>query len=147
MCIELLNTRSKIWRQPLTAHFRIILNRNIHFFLSGFSFTDADNSQDNRERKETIFIPIYHFQTRKNIKILICNFASEMNTAYFQSHRILLLDETEPSLGISWISILIRDVLTLDLITVCNLLQTRDGFVHRVHPRPPFCWGVGGRVE
>ena len=66
-----------------------------------------------------------------------------MNTAYFQWHRILLLDETEPSLGISWIPILIRDVLTLDLITVCNLLQTRDGFVHRVHPRPPLL--LGGR--
>ena len=65
MRIELLNARSKIWRQPLTAH---------------------------------------------------------------------------ETLGISWISILIYDVLTLDLITVCNLLQTRDGLVYRVHPPPPtFC--------
>ena len=53
------------------------------FFLSGFSFTDTDDSQDSRGRERTIFIPLYHFHPLTNIQIFICNFACEMTITYF----------------------------------------------------------------
>ena len=53
------------------------------FFLSGFSFTDTDNSQDSKGREGPSFIPLYHFHPLTNIETFICNFASEMTITYF----------------------------------------------------------------
>ena len=52
--------------------------RFFFFFLSGFSFTDTDNSQDSRGREGTFFIPLYHFRLLTNIQTFMCNFAREM---------------------------------------------------------------------
>ena len=60
-----------------------ISGQNNFFFLTGFSFTDTDNSQDSRGREGTIFIPLYHFHPLINIQTFICNFASEMTITYF----------------------------------------------------------------
>ena len=43
----------------------MIMTGNI-FFLSRFSFTDTDDSQDSRGREGTIFIPLYHFHPLTN---------------------------------------------------------------------------------
>ena len=53
------------------------------FFLSGFSFTDTDDSQDRRGRGGSSFIPLYHFHPLTNIQTFICNFACEMTITYF----------------------------------------------------------------
>ena len=53
------------------------------FFLSGFSLTDTDNSQDSRGREGTFFIPLYHFHLLTNIQTFMCNFAREMTITYF----------------------------------------------------------------
>ena len=37
------------------------------FFLSGFSFTGTDDTQDGRRRKGTIFVPLYYFQSVTNL--------------------------------------------------------------------------------
>ena len=37
------------------------------FFLSGFSFTDTQDSHDSRETKRTIFISLYYFHSHTNI--------------------------------------------------------------------------------
>ena len=39
---------------------------------------NTDNSQDNREREENIFIPLYHFHLLTNIQIFNYSFAPEM---------------------------------------------------------------------
>ena len=52
------------------------------FFLSKFSFTDTGDSQDSRERKGIIFIPLCHFHMLTNIQTFTCNFACEMTATY-----------------------------------------------------------------
>ena len=64
--------------QRLTILVRIIFL----FFLSGFSFTDTDDSQDSRGRGPS-FIPLYQFHPLTNIQIFICSFACEMTITYF----------------------------------------------------------------
>ena len=49
-------------------------------FLSGFSFTDTIDSQDSKVRRDTILIPLYHFQPITDIHTFICNFTCEMTT-------------------------------------------------------------------
>ena len=51
---------------------------DIYFFLSGFSFTHTDGSQDSRGREGPSFILLYHFHLLTNIQTFICNFAREM---------------------------------------------------------------------
>ena len=60
-------------------------NDKVFFFLSGFSFTDTDNSQEGKERegRGPSSIPLYHFHALTNIQTLICNFAREMTITYF----------------------------------------------------------------
>ena len=53
------------------------------FFLSGFSFTDTDNSQGSRGRRGPSFIPLYHFDPLTNIQTFICNFAREITITCF----------------------------------------------------------------
>ena len=56
-------------------------------FLSGFSFTDTDDSQDSRGREWTILYTIwntlYHFHPLTNLETFIYNFACEMTITYF----------------------------------------------------------------
>ena len=56
---------------------KISLKNSCLFFLSGFSFTDTDDSQDSRGREGTIFysIPLYHSHPLTDIQTFICNFA------------------------------------------------------------------------
>ena len=77
-------------------------------FLSGFSFTDTEDSQDGRGREETIFystlppppahkhLGIYLFYStlslppaHKHLGIYL-NFAFEMTITYFSSHHLFL---------------------------------------------------------
>lgn len=60
--------------------FPIYLNSSITFFCT-FSFIDTGNSQDNRGREGTIYIPLFHFSLLRH---LICSFASEITISYFQ---------------------------------------------------------------
>ena len=53
------------------------------FFLSGCSFTDTVDSEDNRGGRVPSFIPHYHFQPVTDIQKFICNFACEMTITYF----------------------------------------------------------------
>ena len=53
------------------------------FFLSGFSITDNNDSQDSRGREGTIFIPHYHFHPLTAMQAFIGNFACEVSTTYF----------------------------------------------------------------
>ena len=53
------------------------------YILSGFSFTDTDDSQDSREGREPSFIPLYHFHLLTNIETFICNFVCEMTITCF----------------------------------------------------------------
>ena len=55
----------------------------IVFFLSGFSFTDTDESQGSREEMGLFFIPLDHFHPFTNFQTFICNFACEMAITYF----------------------------------------------------------------
>ena len=68
------------------------------FFLSWFSFTDTDNSQDSRRREGPSFIPLYHFHPLTKIQTFICNFAHEITITYFLIAMLvftrLLLAET-----------------------------------------------------
>ena len=58
--------------------------KTLFFFLSGFSFTDTDDSQDCRGREgRPSFIPLYHFHPLTNIQTFICNFACEMTSHIF----------------------------------------------------------------
>ena len=53
------------------------------FFLSGFSFTDTDNSLDSRGRKGNIFLLHSTTSSRsRTFRNLFCNFAREMNIKY-----------------------------------------------------------------
>ena len=71
-------------KQSSVRHLRGVFGIfNFFFFLSGFSFTDTDDSQGNRGREGTIFIPLYHFHPLTNIQTFIFNFAREMNIIYF----------------------------------------------------------------
>ena len=45
----------------------------LDLFSSRFSFTDDDNSQDNKGRKETILIPLYQFHLFTNIQTFYAN--------------------------------------------------------------------------
>ena len=57
-----------------------------YLFVGSFSIrvslTDTDNSQDNRGKERTIFIPLYHFHRLTNIPRFICNFICEMTIIY-----------------------------------------------------------------
>ena len=60
----------------------------LFFYLSEFSFTDTDDSPDNREGKGgkgkgPSFIPLYHFHPLTNIQTFSCNFVCEMTITYF----------------------------------------------------------------
>ena len=76
-----LSFRKKKWElftSFLRANLIILIDSNkstldIYFFLSGFSFTDTDDSQDSRGREGTIFY-LYQFHPLTNIQALICNF-------------------------------------------------------------------------
>ena len=67
------------------------------FFLSGFSFSEADDSENSRERERTIFIPLYHFQPLTNIQRFTYSFCiSDDNLSFSITARVvttLLLDE------------------------------------------------------
>ena len=69
-----------------TLHYQLDMKgtRFLVFFLSGFSFTETDDSQDSRERKGggTSFISLYHFHLLTNIQAFICNFTCEMTITY-----------------------------------------------------------------
>ena len=75
--IELiLNFKSFKSRKKLTESFftgHASLSFHI-FFLSGFSFTDNDDSQGSREGRGPSFILLYHFHRLTNIQALIWNF-------------------------------------------------------------------------
>ena len=63
------------------------------FFLSGFSFTDTDDSQDSRRREGTIFystlpLPPAHEHSDINLQLL-CMWDT---ITYFQLHRLYLPD-------------------------------------------------------
>ena len=73
-CMKRLNSISVPIRIHCKKHF---------FFLSGFSFTDTDDSHDSRGREGTIFYSLYHFHPLTNIQTFICNFAREMTITYF----------------------------------------------------------------
>ena len=71
------------------CHINFVFNSiSVIFFLSGFSFTDTNNSW----QSWTSFIPLYHLHPLKNIQTFIDNFACEMTTTYFWSHRSYLPD-------------------------------------------------------
>ena len=82
----------------------------LEFFLSKFSFTDTEDSQDSKGREEAIFITLYHFYPLRNIQTLTCNFACGMTTTYF--NRMQLPDWY----SMRFITLLIDDGL---LISVC----------------------------
>ena len=84
---------------------------SFHFFLSGFSFVDTDNSHESREKDGTIFILCYHVCPLPNILTFICSFASEMITFLFSiaahTARIFLLDNITQLLEIStWLHVI-----------------------------------------
>ena len=51
---------SEIYREPLEI-----------IFLSGFSFTDTNNSQNSKGREETNFTTLYHLRPLTNVEIFI----------------------------------------------------------------------------
>ena len=60
--------------------------RVLHFFfLSGFSFTDTDDSQDSRGREGQSFIPLYHFHPLTNIDTFI------LQLCIWDDHHIFLI--------------------------------------------------------
>ena len=61
----------------------------IYFFLSGFSFTDTDDSQDSRVKEGTIFFPLYNLHPLTNVQKFTCSSASKMTASYFQSQCML----------------------------------------------------------
>ena len=63
---------------------QILLNIDI-FFLSRFSYTDTDNSQDSRERERTffLFIPLYRFHPLTNIQTLNVQLCTRDNYQIF----------------------------------------------------------------
>ena len=100
--------------------FRLILFR-IFFFLSGFSFTDTEKSQDSRRRERTIYystLPLPPAHEHSDI----CNFASEI---------------TRWDLPPYWITIwLIDDVM---VIFVCLLVDLILGFATAIrHEKPVY---------
>ena len=81
----ILNFKSFKNRKKLTESFftgHASLSFHI-FFLSGFSFTDNDDSQGSRGGRGPSFILLYHFHPLTNIQTFICNFACEMTITYF----------------------------------------------------------------
>ena len=94
-----LSFRKKKWElftSFLRANLIILIDSNkstldIYFFLSGFSFTDTDDSQDSRGREGTIFY-LYQFHPLTNIQALICNFMWDDYHIFTK----LLLDEILP---------------------------------------------------
>ena len=63
---------SEIYREPLEI-----------IFLSGFSFTDTNNSQNSKGREETNFTTLYHLYPLTNVEIFICIYTSEMSACSF----------------------------------------------------------------
>ena len=62
------------------------------FFLSRFSFTDTDDSQDSRGRNVIIFLFHSTFSTRsRTLRHFICNFASEMTITFFHFQSIIFI--------------------------------------------------------
>lgn len=57
-----------------------LFKEKTYLFLSEFSFSGNDDSQDNRKRQRTILIPMYHFHPLTNMHTFICSLASEMTT-------------------------------------------------------------------
>ena len=56
---------------------------DLFFFLSGFSFTDSDESRTAVEGIGLFFMPLYHFLSPTNIQAFICNFAYDMTVTCF----------------------------------------------------------------
>ena len=62
----------------ITVMMTVMIIHLAMFFLSGFSSTDTDDSQDSRGREGTTFystLPLYQFHPLTNIETFICNFA------------------------------------------------------------------------
>ena len=79
-----------------------------------------------------IFTPLYHIHPLTNIQTFICNFASEMTTAYFQLLCLqlpdwLLLDVIFLPLGISiWLNFSTFFILMLHLIEIISSRQVLE---------------------
>ena len=95
----------------------------ICYILSGFSFTDTDDSQDSREKESSNFIPLYHFHLLTSSQApFICSFL-------FICRLItrLLLDEIHHPISI-WlnISLILPVDFMLHVVTVIFLTQVVD---------------------
>ena len=86
------------------------------FFLSGFSFTDTDDSQNSRRREGPSFISLYHFHSFTNIQTFICNFACEMTITYFNRTACIYQTATRWDLPPYRITIWFIDDVTLAFI-------------------------------
>ena len=62
------------------------------FFLTGFSFTETNDSHDSKGRQGASVILLYHFHAITNIEIFISNFACEMTITYIQLQHLRLPD-------------------------------------------------------
>ena len=109
------------------------------FFLSGFSFTDTDDSQDSRWRDGTIFIHLFHFYPLTNIqKNLLATLHVSWLLHIFNCTTCIYQIATRWDLPLYWITIwLIYDILLnfvrfLDDLFLVFLLQQltwkTDGF-------------------
>ena len=59
----------------ITVMMTVMIIRLSMFFLSGFSSTDTDDSQDSRGREGTTFYSTLPLYPLTNIETFICNFA------------------------------------------------------------------------
>ena len=92
------------------------LNLFFFFLLSGFSFTDTDNSKDSSEGRGPSFIPPYHFYPLMNIQTFILKLCTWDDYHIF---LIALLVFTRWDLPPYRITIwLIDDVMLISLIWV-----------------------------
>ena len=94
------------------------------FFLSGFSFTDTDDSQESEEESGPSFIPLYHFHPLRNIQIYISTLYVRWLSHIFNCTACIYQTATWWDLPPYWITILLTDVI---LIFVCLL----DGLILR----------------
>ena len=59
----------------ITVMMTVMIIRLAMFFLSGFSSTDTDDSQDSRGKEGTTFYSTLPLYPLTNIETFICNFA------------------------------------------------------------------------
>ena len=70
-----INPHSSVATENLSYWFMILKMKEFFFFLSGFSFTDTDNSQNSRGRKRNLFystLPLTPAHEHSDIYVQLC---------------------------------------------------------------------------